>query len=31
VPKGKGLDKIYRFSQKELKVVWKKKGLVKKS
>jgi hypothetical protein len=31
VPKGKGLNKIYRFSKKELKVVPKRKGLVKKS
>jgi hypothetical protein len=31
VPKEKGLDKIYRFNQEELKVVQKKKGLAKKS
>jgi hypothetical protein len=31
VPKGKGLDKIYRFNQEELKVVPRKKGLTKKS
>jgi hypothetical protein len=31
VPKGKGLDKIYRFNQEELKVVPKRKGLTKKS
>jgi hypothetical protein len=31
VPKGKGLAKIYRFSQEELEVVPKGKGLTKKS
>jgi hypothetical protein len=31
VPKRKGLDNIYRFSQEELKVVPKRKGLAKKS
>jgi hypothetical protein len=30
VPKGKGLDKIYKFNQEELKVVRKRKGLAKK-
>jgi hypothetical protein len=30
VSKGKGLDKIYRFNQEELKVVPKRKGLAKK-
>jgi hypothetical protein len=31
VPKGKGLDKIDRFTQEELKIVLKRKGLAKKS